>query len=629
MSLLISQVIPSLQIIKILGDTEKYEHWLNKMHPKKNSTELFEGFRFALNCCLNSFIDGLASDQLLGIKNDFLLDRAIAEIIPLHEIDNTCEKTILLKNIKSLVKAILKAKNYREIKENTNEFEQSVSSKFDHIIKENIFVSTKIKLNKETVLKLLLIDFVHTYLVQINNNGPTANFNNPLSPEWTKEERKNYYFEGYKYAIQFLWYELLGEEEFSKTHLSKIHAADSWRKYKYIEKEKSGNPAHDIFNKKFNLSEQNSFDSFFYWIKQEISAPLHKKYKFPLHTIDHLLYFSEVNYNKQLLFSDLLDSAKVKKTANMLSWSKKIKKLLYWYSFEIIDSDTSQIYLGTPSFNTMLAGTVTLHNPEESEFSKIIVAKFTHPLMKDGKKNDYSYGILIDTKSAAGYYSSGWVIYQNVCGDHSGFSGAEQKSTEKLILEYEKAEKIELRELTIGLFDFKEFTNQYTLDHTQISILEQNKLIPKIIQKSRAHLLELFTYYLCSKYYKGYNFDFNTDKKSEDGEKDVVAYNNDEVILIECKLNPQSYNMIEVLEKMRKKINTFSQKEKFCQLWFWYEPSMQNKVILDKAVIDDKSIEVIVLSNPRANPILKGVYLKQLKEIMQDYTINPSSFGYD
>lgn len=627
---LTSHIIPSLQTLKILGNTDAFLFWMSETHPYKKTEELFEGYRFSLNCCLNSFVDGICNDQMLGIENDFLLDRALAEVIPLHQIESTCEKTIFLKNLKPHMKSVLKASAYSELKQKYEDFNKVISSKFEQIKENNLVLSQNMRFDNTIADILLLIDYAHTFLVQINNNGPTANATHPFNVHWTAKDRMRYYFEGYKYAIQFLWCQLLGREEFNKTHLTRMHEADSWRKYKYIEKEKSDDPMHSFFNRDFNLNEQTSFDSYFYWIQQEITNPLHDQHGIAVHTIDDQFQFNSKGYDKQSLFGDLLDEKNIRQKDQKMSLPEQIKERLYWYPFEIVNTQEAQIHYGIPAFNTMLAGTVVLHNSKNSEFSKIIVVKFTHSHPDNEKKNDYSYGVLVDTKSAADHYSSGWVIYQNACGDYSGFSGSEHKSSEKLIAKYLKSGKIELRELSIPLKKFMEFTDKYVLDRKQLSILEENKLVEDIIQKSRSSLFELFTYYLCVRFYgEKYRVHFSTGKKTTEGEKDIVVENDKEVIVIECKLNPQNYDMSEVVRKLKKKVSSFSQSVKSGQLWFWEGLSFQSKQILEQAVIEGSSVKSIEVSKPKGEQVLKGIDLKLLRFIMQDYRRNANTEYFD
>ncbi|MBK9284373.1 MAG: hypothetical protein IPM51_08625 [Sphingobacteriaceae bacterium] len=632
MSFIISQIFASSRTFKVLGEIEEFEKWFKGKHPSiTNSNSIFEGYKFSLECCLNSFLHGISIDQSLGIKNDFLLNCAISELIPLHQLENTCEKTIFLKHLKPLVKAILKSKDYRELKTNVKLFDEQILSKFDLLFEKNVTILKKAGVNREIAEHMLLIDFAHTYMVQINNNGPTANFHNPISPSWTKEERKILYLEGYKFAIQFLLFQLMGEEFYNKTAIQQMHLTDSWRDYKYLEKEKTGDPMIDMMNEEFELKEQTCFDSYFYHIQNEITHPLSDKYKVEPHRINDYFRFSKKNYDKKI-FTNFLKEQTLKKSTEKLSWEDQIKTTLYWYTFELVDSRNSQMHHGISAFITMLAGTVAIHKPKQSEFAKVVVARFTHPVKidKNKKGNNFTYGILVDTKSTADHYSSGWIIYQDACGDWSGFSGSQHKKCEALIKKYKREGKITLRELTIPLENFKEFTNKYILDHKQLSILDQNKRIPILIQKSRSYLFELFVYHLCSKYYrskqyesKSYSIELNADKNSTEGEKDVVISNANEIILIECKLTPQNYNMKEMIKKLDRKLKVAKQSKKSAQFWFWNDLSIESTQILEE---ETKSLEFsvlapVVVSNSKGEPILKGISLKQINEIMQNYTI--------
>ena len=182
---LFSQILPAIKAIKILGNTELFNNWLQKKHPKTNKYQLFEGYRFSIISCVNSFVYGVSVDSLLQIQNDFLLNRAINELIPIHQIENSCEKTIFLKNLNLVLIKIKKAKSYDELQNEISNFHETISLKFEKIIEKN--VNTE-KIDKKTAIELSLLDFAHTYMVQINNNGPVANFSNILSTSWTKKE---------------------------------------------------------------------------------------------------------------------------------------------------------------------------------------------------------------------------------------------------------------------------------------------------------------------------------------------------------------------------------------------------------------------------------------------------------
>jgi hypothetical protein len=612
--MLLSQIIPSLYTLKILGNVSGFEEWLSRTHKNTTSSDLFHGYVFAVRCCLNTFSDGVASDQRLKIKDDFLLNRAIRELVPIEKINDTCEKTIFLKRIKKYVRRILTAKNYSELSERVAVFEKDISVAFEKIYESNVKVSSKITVDKRTALKLSLINFAHTYLVQINNGGPVANFLNPLSAKRIKEERLDLNLKGYKYAIQFLWYQILGEEVFNQTSLINLHKADSWRDYKYKKTEQDlGDSQFDFFGEGFDLREQSNLDSYFYRISNEITEPLSHQYGFQIYRINE--YFQLYNYSKKAFLSNLLHKEELEDVFLKLSWEDKILNRLYWYPLEVINSRNSQMHFGIPSFNTMLAGTVSIHNKEQSEFSKVIVAKFIHPCGIDS--NNFSYGILIDGISAAGHSYSGWVIYKDVCADWSGFSKSEYKTTERLIKKYKKERKIEVREMVISLMKFTEIINKYEKSTVELSIIEKNKLIPDIIQKSKAYLFELFVYYINSKYFNN-DYQIRMNVHSKTGEKDIVMENDAEVILIECKINPQNVELGELLDVLEKKLLEYRQSSKSIQLWFWIKPSVKSQAIIDRRV-SKFPIKTITVRDPKGEKILRNVDLSRLQFVMQDY----------
>ncbi len=133
----------------------------------------------------------------------------------------------------------------------------------------------------------------------------------------------------------------------------------------------------------------------------------------------------------------------------------------------------------------------------------------------------------------------------------------------------------------------KKFTDKYILNHDQLSVVEQNKLVPKIIQHSISYLFELFTFYVFYKEYKDdYDIELNLDKNNDKGEKDVVLIKKDksEVILVECKLTPINNNIEELISNLNTKIkkSVYDGMLKSIQLWFWNEPTPQNFADIEK-----------------------------------------------
>src|SRR5689334_1525063 len=118
---LFRQVIPAQQVLGIIGDSHDFTSWLKNEHPEVERDTLIDGYRFALMCCINSIIDGICDDTLLGFESDFLFERCLATSIPLSQISSNCEKSILLKNMKSAVKAVSRSKTFEDLDEAINQ----------------------------------------------------------------------------------------------------------------------------------------------------------------------------------------------------------------------------------------------------------------------------------------------------------------------------------------------------------------------------------------------------------------------------------------------------------------------------------------------------------------------------
>ena len=617
-----SEIMTPLYIFKMLGDCEEFEKWLHQNHPQQNSNDLFSGYQFSLHCCLNTFIDYVSHSKGLKMKSDFYFNRVLNEIIPLSKVQATCERAVFLKNITPYLKGIVASKNYADLKKNIEIFNTTVGQKFETIFDRYVSYEATKGISKDEAFKYLFIDFIYTYLIQIANNGPQANVPNVIFPIWTKKERMKQFFEGYKYAIQFLCNKVLGDKAYKKTSLVKLHKTDSWKDYVYLPEDKSKeyNPFDTGY---FEVEQQNSLDSYFYRMQKEVVKPLEKKLKLGFLSVEDKFTSISRGYKKQFIFGDLLENNGLRNPFETLPLNEKIDEVLYWYPVEIASSEKSTI--GVPSFITMLAGNVALHNKKESSFTKIIVAKFIHPHSPSMEKNDYSYGILVDT-SSAGHYTSEWVIYQNACGDYSGFSGREHRATEKLIQKYVKEGKVELRELEIPLIDFDKYTLTYRKTSEEESIIKKNKQIPDIIQKSRAYLFELFTYalFVNATEYKDFKVSMNIDKKTVGGEKDIFLESSDEAILVECKLNPNNCNFKELFVKLDTKLkdSEYSHKRKSIQLWFWYEPTEKSLAEIYKR----KDVSFVVV--PRMEGMTRNTELERITFVMQEYE-NKENFAWE
>jgi hypothetical protein len=610
MNLITRNVIPSIYVLRLLGNTQKFQTWLSRKHPTIQADSIFFGYQFCVQCCFSNLFDALANDTILGFTSSDLLDFATTWAEPLHKLEHDCNKIIFLKNINKEIKNVAQAKSYAQLNISFQGFDRKVGVVFDKFFDNHISVKKNVKISKQELLGLKVIHFVHKELNQVNNGGPQVHEGTLTGKYWLNEFQLANGFEGYKYAVQFIWSELVGEQMIENSSLNTLHLADSWRTYKYKPLDKDVPEDMAFFmGREYEEGEQTNFDSYYGRIEAEIIPSFRRIMDIDPVGFREDFKVTKKGYDIQSYFAEFLNSTELTDPYPNLSWSDKVHSRLYWRSFQVIEADKSGTHVGVPTFNVMLAGCVALLG-DGRQNDKIYVARFTHPLGGDKSKNHYSYGIYIDSQATGGRNYSGWVIYTNACGDFSGYSGMEHDAAEDLIKKYKRAKKISIRDLVIPWKDFEPIIRPYLNTSKEVSLLSKNEAISNVLSEARGHLLELFVGYLVSRNLKNFNIHVNVDRGKE--EKDIVLINEDEVKIVECKLNPQNHDLDEVIEKIEKRLAQYKQKTKTCELWFWENLSSQNETTLRKRNI------VYVEVQAKRHPFLQSIDISLMKFIMQD-----------
>ncbi len=607
MSYLTSYLLPSLQTLKYLEKVESFESWLKQSHPDVDEKELFPGYLFCIQCSMSTFFDALAYDELLKFKTDNTLSFAMKECIPLRKLQNESEKIILLKNLHTEVKMVTKSKSFNEIQIRLNRFNNRVTKLFDDFFDLYVYLTPKAISDKQAILKLDVIEFVHTHMTQISNiQAPIAYTGTLTDTYFPSKYQLNEGFMGYKYALQYLWHELLPADIYNGSSLINLHTADSWRTYIYESSETPYTEEHDFFSRKqYILEKQTSLDSYYFRAYKEVVPLLESQH---YENSDKYYIIKTKAYNRKEHFKDFLGSSQLKDPFDDLTWKEKVTSRLYWQALQVIEGDKTGMHVGIPTFNIMLAGSIALLD-SDSEVKKIVVAKFTHPHTGNTVKNDYSYGIYIDSQATGRNYC-GWVVYLNACGDYSGFSGSEFKSAETLIKKYKKANKIELRELTIPIEEFEKVMAPNIKSAKELRNLSANQQVQDVLSRARGHLFELFIYWVHTTKQNDYKVHLNVDKGKS--EKDIVLTKDDEVKIIECKLNPKNQNLKEVKDKLDKKLEDYSGRQVSYELWFWENVSEQSRQFLEKNKISFVEVQL------RKHKHLEGIDLSVLNHVMKD-----------
>jgi Holliday junction resolvase-like predicted endonuclease len=617
-----SNIISSLKILQIAGNTKDFDNWLTQYHNLKLEKDILDGYKFLLECAFSEFFSGISAEDSFDIKADFLLKCAIGNgIYPVENLPNTCERTIFLKNIYFQFKPVLRTKSFDGLQSSIENFHRNVGQYFEKFF-ECSFIFPKKGMSFDKALRLQLIENLYLYFTQLKRNGPVAYNGCLLKNFWISGKKLNRCFRGYKYCLQYLWCKAVGADVYNNTILKELHLADSWNNYVYLKSDSNGCEIDQIFgpSQEFVLEEQTSLDSFFYRIKKEIIKPIEKEEKIDITSLDDLFKLNKSKHSREV-FQNLLSNNALEDPYSSLSNDDKIGITLYWYPLEVFEP--GQMHNGIPAFITALAGTVALADIyNEREFEKVFVSKFIHPY--DTGKNNYSYGILIDSKAAAGHYSSGWLLYYDCCGDYSGFSGSEYRKAEELIQKYIDSGQVELRELKIDKSIFRRYVASHISTNEQLTkekireieeqMENQSKLqkskIDDVLGKAKAIILEQLTYYAFSRNLKSESIEWSTNK--DEGEIDIVVKSSNKVMIIECKVNPNNCDLSKEHQKLLKKLRKYSESDKAYEFWFWEEPSHQNEKWLN-----ENNIPFIPISS-KLPKMLQGIDLSNIKIIM-DY----------
>lgn len=618
MSFSIRELYPAFSTLRTLRKVSFFQQWLTDNHPNKKANDLYNGYWFAVYSCVNNIIDCIESDNDLGFQSDFLFDYSTAHNISIDIIGRSnnkyedCEKLIVLKNLKPYVKAIFKAKNFNGLEQHLTAFEKDISEPFFLLFDNHLVTTEQWKESREKALWFLQIDYLHTFLNQFGGIGPYANSTNCITTECISRQYRIACLEGYAHTVQFLWSQTIGQEKLNQTTLKNMHSVDS---YKYVHESTNISMA-DIFGGKIDYDAQNYLEKYFYKIKAEITDPLEKEYGFYPYRTEDYIFLDKANYQKKKYFINLLNLKENDQIERKLSWNEKIEETLYWFDLRVDNRGRSSRYEPSTSFLIALAGIIALHDPKESEFEKVMLVRFIHPLGDKEGQSDYSYGVVEDTKSVTHHHHSEWTIFQNCCSDYKAY---EYNYIEKQISFYEKEGKLDIRELEIPLKDFQNYTNAYVFERRSHDREIENDIVNVVLPDARAYLLELFTYYVFTKSeeYKNFTVSLNTDSRNGKGEKDIVLENEEEVILVECKVNLDNSDLSELLTTLENKMNGFQQQKKSFQLWMWNKPSNATKQYLDTKIEGGLLLSYVVVNDARSSHLLNGVSLRQIRDAMK------------
>lgn len=412
----IGDILGIINCLKRLGNIDEFLAWMDAHCGLRFREKLLEGYKFAIDTLVRMLCKEIANNYSLRLSEDDIFSRARFTGISVRKLPNTCEKSIILRNINSKAKVVLGAKEWQALKVRYSKFLEEVLLPLDNL-KRAATASPQYRL--ETIDAAIHFSSMFQIYIFLNDTqrGLPHGYIAPMFEEgsgfsWViVRKRKDYLnqvFEGYKYAVQFLWHYLL-RQRFDYTSVARLHEAGGWAE----------------------------FDKFFELIRSEIINPLESE------TDAHLGFDTVIMLQEPAkhLIGNLIDHGPPEAR---LSEQDLLERLFLWYEIELIDGSDFD-FSGVAAFIPMLIGLVERKKELEAT-EKVQLIRLIHGSPIEHRR-DYSYAVLVELYGTISDYS-GWILFYDCCSD-AGSTSPGYELAEEYIGRYLKDNLISVAEWPI------------------------------------------------------------------------------------------------------------------------------------------------------------------------------------
>ncbi len=605
----IGRVVPAIDgpgsfyhVLQEASDSGVFLKWLTDYHNISTVDELLSGYKFLLVSIIKCFMNEIYVNTGLELTEDDILFRAQFKGVLLRDTPNTCDKTVLFKRIWKHGREISKAKSWDTLQETIDRMKADLGA-FRELVENHC--SPNIPFPKDVVLQAIAVDHVFTYLNDTSKNLPQAELTFPSIEHTATEKSLFEAFPGYVFGLQFLWYRLIGREEFDRTPVRELHLALNEDEVKKHPRQKSRfeqmveeGDEFGLFAKAEPVDESDldedakdfleslrrdnpprserwaALDRFYRPIQKEIVDPRQAKLGVALGMTQILAL---EGYTKDII-KDLLDPSKVdgpdyltKEDSDSLK--RRLALALLWYDVNVLDTQQLLVFNGVPAFAPTLVGSVDLARAFRRD-AQVSVIVFKHPVSWEGHY-DYSFGILIEALSSSGISDySGWMIFFDCATDHSGFGGSQLSYARAAIELAQKRGSVSLTEITIDKSAFKEYLREHSVSSVFDILVKETPGGTKEIGSLTSIISELNDFVARSKsklleyvVHKWIIATRGLTKTSCDtwayGEQlDCTGEIGDSLILFECKLNVHQDEINDTLSQIKRKTTALSTRYK-------------------------------------------------------------------
>jgi hypothetical protein len=428
----IGDILGIVNCLLITADVKAFKKWISKFHSSEVGNDHLPGYILVFNTLFRMLTSQLERNNSLGLTSDDVFDRATFKGISVNKLPNTCEKTVLIRNLQYYFKDVIHANSWDSLETAMQRLSGEVLAPFNNIKQLSSLNKNHPVREIETAVTYSSMFQTYIFLNDTSRGTPHGYVPAMLDDQdygvrfrYSAAETLGNTFLGYKYAVQFLWCQLL-RDRFKDSVVSSIHKTDDW----------------------------DSFDKYFDKIQSEIIEPLEKS----TGGVIGYDYFILVEKNSKEYFRELL---KEKIPEIRLSAEEYLQRIFLWYPIQLIDS-SDYSFSGIPAFIPLLMGMIQSKRRAKDK-SKAKVVRIIHGKFEEHRRS-YSYAILTEL---SGYISdsSGWLLFYDCCDDRGSTSGL-FREVETLLERYTENNFIDITSFRIEKQALLEFTKIHHDKHS-------------------------------------------------------------------------------------------------------------------------------------------------------------------
>lgn len=409
-----------VQCLLIITDVTSYKKWINEYHSMEVMNSHLPGYKLLFDTLFRMLVSDIERNTSLKLTSDDMFDRASFTGTSVNNLPNTCEKTILIKNLLEYFRDVIDSNNWAKLENCMSKLSNQVLYPFNRVRDVSVIDSQYAVPDLDTAVTYSSMFQTYIFLNDTSRGIPHGYMPAMIDDEevtigyqYRIAQRLGNAFEGYKYGVQYLWSRLL-KRKFQESVVSDIHKTNDWK----------------------------SFDKYFDRIQTEIINPLEKSTR----AIMGYDRFIVVKRSPKHFFLELLEKKPPEKE---LPPKEYLRREFLWYPIQLVDS-SDYSFSGIPAFAPLLMGMIQNKRRSKNK-TKAKVVRIIHGGVEDHRRS-YSYAVLSEL---SGYISdsSGWLLFFDCCDDRGSTSGL-FRYVESLLKRYYENEFIEILNLRIAKEEF-------------------------------------------------------------------------------------------------------------------------------------------------------------------------------